>query len=36
MAEITKEEANCPACGAARTPGKRFCGSCGVPLRMSS
>jgi len=36
MAEITKEEANCPACGAACTPGNRFCGSCGVPLRMSS
>lgn len=36
MAQITKEEANCPACGAAHTPGSRFCGSCGVPLRISS
>jgi hypothetical protein len=36
MAEITREGEYCPACGAARTPGNRFCSSCGVPLRLSS
>jgi hypothetical protein len=36
MAETTREGANCPACGAAGTPGHRFCSSCGVPVRMSS
>jgi hypothetical protein len=35
-AETTKQGACCPACGAACTPGNRFCSSCGGPLRLSS
>jgi hypothetical protein len=27
----SRNGAGCPACGAARTPGNRFCGSCGEP-----